>query len=427
MAGLFLTPAWRAIAQTCAPATGATKAFVPPGGAVVLRKAVSALSQAEINRLRLGYQRMRALDTSDPADPRGFLAQANVHCAHCGGPGTEVHFSWTFLPWHRMYLYFHERILMKLLNDNSFRLPYWDWDAAVSRRLPAIYRAAAPNSLQNPNRSPEASGGVAVMPPEFFTPSPMLAPNFDAFGGTANSSGALETGPHGAVHVWTGTSGGPDMGAFETAGRDPAFYAHHCNIDRLWAEWNRRNPAAHANPTSSSFVNRRFQFFDENRVLRRIRVGQVLNTAPLGFGYAPGAALSRSAPPRLLELTVDGASKAVTLPEETRDHLAANALAANRALVLEDAVLPSKSGLYNIFAGDPPATGANQAAAPNYLGYVTMIIQHVHERRGTLHLTPKKEFFDRAGTAEGTTITIVEAGQTQATKLEFANVYLSEE
>jgi hypothetical protein len=106
---------------------------------------------------------------------------------------------------------------------------------------------------------------------------------------------------------------------------------------------------------------------------------------------------------------------------------AAGNLARNRTLVLEDVVLPTKSGHYNIFAGDPPATGADQADAPNYLGYVTMILEHPHQRKGTLNLTPKKDFFDRAGAADGTTLTIVEAGQTQGTKLEYGGVYLSEE
>ncbi|PYT04032.1 MAG: hypothetical protein DMF60_16560, partial [Acidobacteria bacterium] len=233
---------------------------------------MSTLTPAEVTRLRLAYKRMRDLDTSDPADPRGHMQQANVHCWQCnGGSGFDVHGSWTFLPWHRCYLYFHERILCKLLNDNSFRLPFWDWDTVPGRKVPPIFRpamvGATPNSLFDANRSTAAAGGSA-MPANIFpvNNNPMNAANFAAFGGTSGSGGGLEFGPHGAIHVWTGRPfpPGTDMGILSTAARDPIFFAHHCSIDHLWAEWNRRNPVAHANPTAAAFLTRSFLFFDEN-------------------------------------------------------------------------------------------------------------------------------------------------------------------
>ena len=45
----------------------------------------------------------------------------------------QVHWSWYFLPWHRGYIYFLERILDNLLKTNfgwngeAFAYPYWDW------------------------------------------------------------------------------------------------------------------------------------------------------------------------------------------------------------------------------------------------------------------------------------------------------------
>src|SRR3954466_8982583 len=136
-AGMLLAPpaanfASRLYAQTCAPPTGGTPVnFAPIAGLTkVTRKPASALTAAEVTRLRLGYKKLRDLTVSDPSDPRGWMQQANVHCWMCGGGPVEVHQTWRFLPWHRMYLLFHERILGKLVNDNSFRLPYWDWDLA---------------------------------------------------------------------------------------------------------------------------------------------------------------------------------------------------------------------------------------------------------------------------------------------------------
>jgi hypothetical protein len=55
-----------------------------------------------------------------------------VHCAYCnelyqysfnGSPyPLQVHGSWFFLPWHRLYLHFHERILISLLKTVRMHL-----------------------------------------------------------------------------------------------------------------------------------------------------------------------------------------------------------------------------------------------------------------------------------------------------------------
>jgi len=423
--------------QSCAPPAGNATPFVPITGlANIQRKPISALTAAEVTRLRLAYQRLRALTVSNPADPRGWMQQANVHCWQCGGSGTDIHGSWTFLPWHRAYLYFHERILCKLLNDNSFRLPYWSWDVPAGRNLPAIYRpataGAVANSLFNANRSNDASTGVN-MPASIFPSqtNPMNAGNFAAFGGTLGSGGGLEFGPHGAIHMFTGRPTPPfhDMGNLSMAAKDPIFYAHHCQIDRLWAEWVRRNPVAHANPTSAAFLTRSFRFFDENSQLKVIRTQQVLNTVPLGFSYPPGAALSKQSHADWMELISDATDRKVKLPEEQRQRLTVQSPVARiRSVIVEDAKMPAVSGLYNIFAGDPPAAGADQAAAPNYLGYMGVTLgEHAHEQKSTLVLNANKEFLARAAGNDGTVLTYAEAGSTQGNKLEYANIYLTEE
>lgn len=43
----------------------------------------------------------------------------------------------------------------------------------------------------------------------------------------------IEGNPHGTVH---GTIKG-DMGSIRTSARDPIFWLHHANIDRLWTAW----------------------------------------------------------------------------------------------------------------------------------------------------------------------------------------------
>ena len=97
-------------------------------------------SRAYIEKYNLAYARMRALP---PDDPRSLAGQAKIHCAFCnraymqggedGGSNVplQIHFSWLFLPWHRWYLFFHERILGSLIGDPTFALPYWNWDDQV--------------------------------------------------------------------------------------------------------------------------------------------------------------------------------------------------------------------------------------------------------------------------------------------------------
>jgi polyphenol oxidase len=419
----------------CSPPSGTPVDLVIPKLQNIQRKAVAELTASEVTRLRLAYSKLRALTESDPSDPRGWMQQANVHCWQCGASGTDIHGSWTFFPWHRCYLYFHERILCKLLNDNTFRLPYWSWDDTNYRNLPAIYRPATvgstPNSLYDANRSSAAVAG-ASMPASIFPAlqNPMNAGNFASFGGSAQSGGAMEFGPHGAIHMWAGGPDDPyaDMGNLSLAARDPMFFAHHCNIDRLWAEWNRRNPVAHANPTDAEFLTRSFPFWDENKRLVTMRVQDVLDTAPLGFSYRPGAKLSKSNIPKWTELKYDSTTQLITLPDNIRAAVATpSVIVRQRSLVVKSVILPTASGLYNVFVGDPPAAGADQARATNYLGYIGIIVgEHHHDHNCSLVLDATNEFLQRAA-GGGALLTFAPAGTTNGSKLVFNSAYLTEE
>jgi tyrosinase len=47
----------------------------------------------------------------------------------------------------------------------------------------------------------------------------------------------MEGNPHGSAH----TSFGGSIASIGTAARDPLFFLLHCNVDRLWAKWQRQN------------------------------------------------------------------------------------------------------------------------------------------------------------------------------------------
>jgi polyphenol oxidase len=303
-AGLFASvasamPKWLRAAepQDCqGPAEPAAVHYLPDGAPVLPRLAASNLNALDIGRLSAAYAALRQLTISHPADPRGWLQQGNKHCWNCGGGidlvmGEEIHGSWLFLPWHRAYLYFHERILGSLIGDRTLRLAYWDWDLGAHAGPPPAW--VTPNTAANPlwdgARSAVAGDAApsSIVGPSILNPINGAA-DFDTFGGTATGPGILENGPHGAVHIWCGDTSqqtaAPDMGLLDTAAQDPIFFAHHTNIDRLWDKWV-KSAATHTNPTNAAWLTHQFTFWDEQQRFVYITPADLINTASLSYTY----------------------------------------------------------------------------------------------------------------------------------------------
>ena len=53
---------------------------------------------------------------------------------------------------------------------------------------------------------------------------------------------APQVGIYNLVHCWVAGNNGTMNPA--SSPNDPVFFLHHCNIDRLWAVWQRQHPAA---------------------------------------------------------------------------------------------------------------------------------------------------------------------------------------
>lgn len=139
-----------------------------------------------------------------------------------------------FFIWHRAYLAAFERNLQALAGEPSLRLPYWDWYTQPS--LPALFREPfidatkkEENPLYTKNRDPNVQAGDPVWFPA--SSGALDEQNFGQF------QGGLEGSEHGDIHL--GVAGGSvaDMGRVPTAARDPIFWLHHCNIDRLLTAW----------------------------------------------------------------------------------------------------------------------------------------------------------------------------------------------
>jgi hypothetical protein len=187
-----------------------------------------------------------------------------------------VHTTWDFLPWHRAFLYFHERILADACGNPNFRIPVWDWEKDI--HLPEFYvKLGLPSFLTGlycrvlqPNQA-EASQAVLQ--------GWLSSCDFKSFcGGPADCPRAF-AGPHAAIHgvVVAGT-----MANFQTAAADPCFYAHHANVDRFWKLWLKRYRAFEM---PGHWLNRPYFLYDERRQLVRIRTFQLLDECQLGYTY----------------------------------------------------------------------------------------------------------------------------------------------
>jgi hypothetical protein len=110
---------------------------------------------------------------SNPSDPTSWAFQAAMHGLQNGSPPTPPanqcqHASWYFLPWHRMYLYYFERIVRaQVIADGgpaTWALPYWNYDAGGdANKLPPAFRDPA-SALYVAQRAPGFNDGTAGLP-----------------------------------------------------------------------------------------------------------------------------------------------------------------------------------------------------------------------------------------------------------------------
>ncbi|KAH6837482.1 hypothetical protein C2S53_020283 [Perilla frutescens var. hirtella] len=295
----------------------------PPGPKLRKRRAAHRLTDEEINKYKTAVDIMKQLPTDDP---RSFSSQANIHCAYCNltyhydQPDGEqinlqVHNSWIFFPFHRWYLYFYERILGSLIKDPDFALPFWNWDNPKGMSFPQIFNDPA-SALYDAKRNQANTVPTAVIDLSMTgitDPLQAVSNNLtvmynEMIRGNANACdfmgrplrrgtppspgpGASERGSHTAAHAWVGdrSQNGQDMGNFYSAGRDPVFYSHHSNVDRMWSLWQ-AIPTAKLNFENKKimdldFLDASFLFFDENGDIVRVSVKDCVDDRRMGYEY----------------------------------------------------------------------------------------------------------------------------------------------
>ena len=319
---------------------GSLVAFVvaPPmaRAAVVVRQNVYSLSTPQLQTLAKGVAAMKKKKASDPTS---WAYQAAMH----GSDSTPAkalwntcqHGSYYFLSWHRMYLYYFERILRKASGDPNFALPYWSYAKSAQRALPPTFRspAAASNPLWVAARSSEMNGGAHLPASAVSTTAAMNTIAFASstgsgagFGGQhepgavhfGSPHGRLESTPHDVVHVVVGGDTGW-MSDPNTAAQDPIFWLHHANIDRLWKQWLRKGNGR-TNPTGdATWMNTMFSFFDEDGHQVQMSGKDILDTVEkLGYRYDDEPAPALAANNALTAAAVQPAPATTEAEEDKR-------------------------------------------------------------------------------------------------------------
>lgn len=206
----------------------------PPGP--VVRKDQANMTDAEKTRFRVGIE---ALITN------GFFG---IHVGYHANMGHRMHGSMglgfigfeRFLPWHRLYLAKLGEAL-RAIDEEAF-IPYWKW--TVDREIPDWLQSFTPSvttaSVINVTRSPGTHPLAPALPDQQSIDNIMGLDDWLDF---RRQLEGVPFGAHNQVHVWVGGT----MSQVPVAPADPLFWLHHCEIDRLWHEWQQTHPGQ--NPT----------------------------------------------------------------------------------------------------------------------------------------------------------------------------------
>jgi hypothetical protein len=369
--------------------------------ACAVRPNINSLSAAQLSALKTGVQVMMGRPASDPTS---WTYQAAMHATYA----TPVQPLWNgcqhgtihFLSWHRLFIYYFERILRKASGSPGLMLPYWDWTA--NRAMPAPFTDSTPG---NPLYTAHRGAGINTG-----SPLPTSAVNYSAaigdFPYSAFSSDLVGT-PHGAVHVAIGGW----MSQIPQAAQDPIFWLHHCNIDRLWDVWL-RSGGGRADPTTAAWLSQTFSYYDENGTEHTDPMSRAVDPcASLGYSYTSRFILkpfpwplinlldelraaeiraAADAPAARAELGDAPAQLKLPLPAQTAT--AAQAL----FLVFDEIAVDNPEGYYELYF-DLPEGRPPDPAGPNYAGNLVLFGLTERElavKHGDMRMPPPRRVFD---------------------------------
>lgn len=208
---------------------------------VRIRKNANNLTAGERDRFVAAFAQLNNQGLGRFADFRNMHTNASRPQAH-GAPA--------FPPWHRAYILDLERELQAI--DPSVALPYWRFDEPAPNVFTLDFMGVSDPigtvqfSPTNPFQFWKTDGvqGVNRRPLNNWNPNTQAGPGVLNEAQTIALSAQypgfwsnMELNPHGSAHtVWGGS-----ISSIPTAAKDPLFFLLHCNVDRLWAKWQRQN------------------------------------------------------------------------------------------------------------------------------------------------------------------------------------------
>jgi len=350
-----------------------------------------------------------AMQAKPAADPTSWDYQAAIHGTLLSGShiawNTCEHGTHLFWCWHRMYLYWFERIIRKMSGDPGWALPFWDYHDPSQRTLPPPFRVSGSELfVAAPNRPSAWNSGSASFPAGHVDPSAGMA-SLDYF----IAQGDIEGNPHDNVHVDIGGW----MGDISEAAQDPVFYVHHSNIDRYWNLWLAQGGGRHDPLGDASWKNHTSIFFDENGNQVKMTCCDVLRCAEqLNYTY-------EGEPPEVKEYCfkiifpwwifviaqvlipwpgppVELGEREITVPidiSKVRERIPALLQSRTETLVIElDNVVAERAPgvVWEVYLGAPPNTAMN-AESTHFLGTVALfsrgVRSHAHGEFQPQHFT----------------------------------------
>jgi Common central domain of tyrosinase len=205
-----------------------------------------------------------------------FQMLGGWHYSCCNSKANpDIHGNYFFLPWHRLVVHLYERAIREEARNWSLCVPYWQWQTDLGvppeyDKTPALYalddqNQVVPRSTENPKAIWELRKML------FNTDGLMGEDPFQVFSQRADAN----------AHMWVHIYSGPVMNDVASAARDPLFFPHHANMDRLWFQWKQHHPG----PCPSEIAGDRIYFTDLDGSPKYTTIGAIWDESVLGYTY----------------------------------------------------------------------------------------------------------------------------------------------
>lgn len=267
----------------------------------VVRKSVAAMTSTEKTAF---INALRQFKTT-PANGRTYNWYIDQHIYFFSRRSDNIshaHQSPSFFPWHREFLRLLELDLQTVSANPYLFMPYWDWTSSATPFTSNFLGSITYGSVSSGNFSPSwgwplyrSSIGTSYLQRRLgdnaSRPSSTTVSNVQSYtvydqspwdSSVWNSyRNRNEIDLHNRVHNYVGGH----MGTRE-APNDPAFWLHHCNIDRLWWNWQQTRGIDTYQPRTGTT----YGVIDNTETMRPFPTGRTPSTVrditTLNYSYA---------------------------------------------------------------------------------------------------------------------------------------------